>query len=141
MKSSKISFVAVGDMLIRRLIPTDYPGFQEISDYIHKADVRFFNLETTLHRGGHYGNQFNGGSFHRSDPKVLDIAKAFGFNMTTFANNHTFDYGYGGLESTLKAIDEAGFVHTGVGTNLDEAADPAYLETNLIEWLLKQELK
>lgn len=129
MKTTRITFSAAGDMLIQRLIPTDYPGFQEISDYIQKADVRFFNLETTLHRGGIYGNQFNGGSFHRSDPKVLDIAKEFGFNMVSFANNHTFDYGYGGLESTLNAINDAGFVHTGVGTNLDEAADPAYLET------------
>ena len=116
-------------MLIQRLIPTDYPGFQQISDYIHKADARFFNLETVLHRGGHYGNQFNGGSFHRSDPKVLEVAKAFGFNMMSFANNHTFDYGYGGLESTLDVLDEAGFVHTGVGRNLDEAAAPVCLET------------
>ena len=126
---AKVSFTAVGDMLIQRLIPTDYPGFRVISDYIHRGDVRFFNLETTLHRGGHYGNQFNGGSFHRSDPKVLDIAQAFGFNMVSFANNHTFDYGYGGLESTLVAIEESGLVHTGVGRNLDEASAPAYLET------------
>lgn len=127
---AKTSFVAVGDMLIQRLIPTDSRSFREISDFIHKGDVRFFNLETTLHRGGHYGNQFNGGSFHRSDPKVLDIAKEYGFNMVSFANNHTFDYGYGGLEATLNAIDDAGFVHTGVGTNLDEAAAPVYLETS-----------
>lgn len=129
MKKPKISFAAAGDMLIQRLIPTDRPGFAQISDYIRKADVRFFNLETVLHRGGIYGNQFNGGSFHRSDLRVLDIAKAFGFNMVSFANNHTFDYGYGGLESTLDAIDEAGLVHTGVGRNLDEAAAPAYLKT------------
>lgn len=129
MKKPKISFAAAGDMLIQRLIPTDYPGAQAICDYICKADVRFFNLETVLHRGDHYGNQFNGGSNHRSDPKVLNIAEAFGFNMLSFANNHTFDYGYGGLESTLQALEETDFVHTGVGRNLDEAAAPAYLET------------
>lgn len=129
MDRTKITFAAVGDMLIQRLIHTDGDDFKKISDYIKQADVRFFNLETIIHRGGHYGNQFNGGSFHRSDPKVLDIAKEYGFNMTSFANNHTFDYGYGGLEETLKAVDEAGLVHTGVGRNLDEASDPVYLET------------
>ncbi len=129
MKRSKISFAAVGDMLIQRRIPTDQPDIQQISNYLQKADVRFFNLETTLHRGGHYGNQFNGGSFHRSDPEVLDIAKAMGFNVMSFANNHTFDYGYGGLEATLEAVDAAGLVHTGVGRNLDEAEAPVYLET------------
>lgn len=126
---TKISFTAVGDMLIQRRIPTDSADFEKISRYLRQADVRFFNLETTLHRGEHFGNQFNGGSFHRSDPEVLDIAKAYGFNLTSFANNHTFDFGYGGLESTLQALNEARLVHTGVGRNLDEAAAPVYLET------------
>lgn len=129
MKKPKTSFAIAGDMLIYRLISTDYPGAREVRAYISKADACFCNLETVLHRGENYGNQFNGGSNHRSDPKVLDIVKDFGFNMLSFANNHTFDYGYGGLESTLNALNELGFVHTGVGRNLDEAAAPAYLET------------
>lgn len=129
MKKPKISFAAAGDFLAQRLVPGEFPGFSQLRDYISGADVRFFNLETTLHRGGHYGNQFNGGSNHRSDPKVLELAKFFGFNMTSFANNHTFDYGYGGLEATLDALDESGLVHTGVGRNLDEAAAPVYLDT------------
>ena len=129
MATPNIRFAAAGDMLIQRLVPTDRPGFGAIKAYLKKADVRFFNLETVLHRGGIWANQFNGGSAHFSDPRVLDIAKDFGFNMMSFANNHTFDYGYGGLESTLVAADEAGLVHTGVGRNLDEAAAPVYLET------------
>lgn len=48
----KISFAAAGDMLICRLIPTDYPGARAVRDYISKADVSFCNLETVLHRGG-----------------------------------------------------------------------------------------
>lgn len=129
MKQPRITFVAAGDAVIQRLIPTDFIGAEAIRNYVHKADARFFNLETVLHRGGPWGNQFNGGSFHRSDPKVLDILKDLGFNMTSFANNHTFDYGYGGVEATLNALDESGLVHTGVGRNLDEAAAPVYLET------------
>jgi len=129
MKLPKMSFAAAGDMLIQRLIPTTYDGFDKVSEHIKRADAKFFNLETTIHRGGHYGNQFNGGSNLRADPKVLDIAREFGFNMLSFANNHTFDFGYGGLEATLDAVNEAGFVHAGVGMNLDEAAAPAYLDT------------
>lgn len=129
MKLPKMTFAAAGDMVLQRLIPTDFPGADGIRRYLEKAEVRFFNLETVLHRGGPWGNQFNGGSYHRSDPRVLEIAKDLGFNLTSFANNHTFDYGYGGLESTLVALDKAGLVHTGVGRNLDEAAAPVYLET------------
>ncbi|MBR4954595.1 MAG: CapA family protein, partial [Clostridia bacterium] len=129
MKLPKMSFAAAGDMLIQRLIPTDYEGFDKVSQHISRADAKFFNLETTIHRGGYYGNQFNGGSNLRADPKVLDIAKEFGFNMLSFANNHTFDFGYGGLEATLDAVNEAGFTHAGVGMNLDEASAPGYLDT------------
>lgn len=129
MRKPKMSFAAAGDFLASRLVPMDCEGFQDITRYLSQADARFFNLETTLHRGGIPGNQFAGGSNHRSDPKVLKIAEGFGFNMTSFANNHTFDYGYEGLEATLQELDKTDMVHTGVGRNLDEAAGPVYLDT------------
>lgn len=124
----KMKFTAAGDMLVQRRIPEGYEGFAEVKAHICKGDARFFNLETTVHRGGHYGNQFYGGSFLRADPEVLDDAKNFGFNMLSFANNHSFDFSYGGLLETKRHVDAAGFVNTGVGSNLDEAAAPAYLD-------------
>ena len=129
MKLPKVKFTAVGDMLIQRVISTGYEGFDEVKNYICKGDARFFNFESIIYRDGIWGNQFNGGSFHNSPPQTLNIAKEYGFNMMSFANNHTFDWGYGGLISTLDALKNTDFVHTGVGMNLDEAAAPAYLDT------------
>lgn len=129
MTSPKMSFSAVGDFLIQRSIDTAYEGFCEIRDYISRADARFFNLETTLHNGEFFGNQFYGGSYLYADPSVLEIARAYGFNMLSFANNHTMDYSYGGMLATLDAVRAKGFVNAGVGRNLDEAAAPAYLDT------------
>ena len=129
MKLPKMKFTAAGDMLIQRLISTEYEGFEKVSSYIRKGDARFFNFESIIYREGIWGNQFNGGSFHNSDIRTLRIIEKYGFNMTSFANNHTFDWGYGGLISTLDALKETNLVHAGVGMNLDEAAAPAYLET------------
>ena len=129
MKLPKVKFTAVGDMLIQRVISTEYPGFREVSDYIRKGEVRFFNFESIIYKDGIWGNQFNGGSYHNSDPRTLKIAEEYGFNMMSFANNHTFDWGYGGLLSTLDALKETSLIHAGVGRNLDEAAAPAYLDT------------
>ena len=129
MKLPKMKFTAVGDLLIQRLISTEYDGFNELSDYIRKGDARFFNFESIIYRDGLWGNQFNGGSHHYSDKKTLNIIEKYGFNMATFANNHTFDWGYGGLISTLEAFNESNFVHSGAGMNLDEASAPAYLDT------------
>lgn len=126
----KMRFTAAGDMLIQRITSTEYEGFQAVSDYIRRGDARFFNFESIIYKDGIWGNQFNGGSFHNSHPRTLDIAGEYGFNMMSFANNHTFDWGYGGLLSTLDALDHSDFVHAGVGKNLDEAAAPAYLDTS-----------
>ncbi|MBQ5813788.1 MAG: CapA family protein [Clostridia bacterium] len=125
----KTSFTVAGDMLIQRRIPQDSTGFSEVSSHLCKADVRYFNLETTLLRGEYYANQFCGGSYLRADPSVLDDAKAYGFNLVSFANNHTMDFGHNGLMATKQAVDEAGMVNAGVGANLDEAASPAFLDT------------
>lgn len=101
-----MKFTAVGDMLVQRRLPGEYEGFSEVSKYIKKGDMRFFNLETTLHKGDCYASQFSGGSWLWMYPEVLEDAQKFGFNMLSFANNHTMDYSYGGLIKTLDAVNE-----------------------------------
>ena len=125
----KMTFSIAGDMLAQRRISPESDGFSEIKAHLEKGEVRFVNLETTLHNGEFPANQFCGGSYLRADPKTLDDVKAYGFNMVSFANNHTLDFGQGGLLATKKYVDEAGLVNTGAGSNLDEASAPAYLDT------------
>ena len=124
-----MKFAAAGDALILRRIPQTYPGFEQVRDWIDQADAKFFNLETTLHREGEcYGFATCGGSYLRSEPEVLEDCKRYGFNMTSFCNNHTMDYAYEGLVKTLEHVSASGLVHAGVGLNLDQAAAPGYLE-------------
>ena len=124
-----MKFAVAGDMLAQRRIHKDSDGFSEISAHLRKADARYVNLETTLHRGEYHANQFSGGSYLRADPETLEDVKEYGFNMLSFANNHSMDFDRGGLMATKDYVDAAGFVNAGVGANLDEAAAPAYLET------------
>ena len=125
----KMTFTAVGDMLVQRRIHPESEGFCQVRDHLCKADARYLNLETTLHRGEYYAGQFSGGSYLRADPKTLDDVKAYGFNLLSFANNHAMDFDRGGLMATKQAVDDAGIVNAGAGANLDEAAAPAYLDT------------
>lgn len=124
-----MKFTVAGDMAVQRRIHKDSNGFSEICEYLCKSDARYINLETTLHRGEYYANQFSGGSYLRADPEIMEDVKAYGFNMLSFANNHSMDFDRGGLMATKKVVDEYGVVNAGVGANLDEAAAPAYLET------------
>lgn len=125
----KMTFTAAGDMLVQRRIHKDSPGFSRIREQLSRADASYVNLETTLHRGEFYANQFSGGSYLRADPQTLEDVKAYGFNMLSFANNHSMDFDRGGLLATKQAVDDSGIVNAGAGANLDEAAAPAYLET------------
>lgn len=125
-----MKFTAVGDIIIGRRIQEDYVGFSELAPIINQGDAKFFNLETTLNREGEcYASQVSGGTWLRTDPEVLDDVKKFGFNMTSFNNNHAMDFSFEGLLSTLNAVHASGLVHAGVGKNLAEAAAPRYLET------------
>lgn len=125
----KISVTAAGDFLPQRRIPENYEGFAQVSDFIKRGDARFFNLETTFPDEHCFGHQFYGGAYLRADARILDDARRYGFNVLAWANNHSLDYAYRGLELTMQALQKAGFPSAGVGRNLDEAAAPAYLDT------------
>ena len=125
-----MKFTAAGDMIIQQRIHKDYKGFTELASFIGQGDARFFNLETSLnHEGETCASQFSGGTYLRTNPEVLDDIKPFGFNMTSFNNNHAMDFFYDGFESTLDAVNKSGLVHSGVGRNLAEASASRYLET------------
>ena len=125
-----MKFTAVGDVIIQRRIQSDFEGFSELSPFIMQGDARFFNLETTLNYEGECcSSQFSGGTYLRANPDVLEDIKKFGFNMTSFNNNHAMDFSYAGLEKTLESLNKSGLVHSGVGRNLAEASAPKYLDT------------
>ena len=125
-----MKFTAVGDAIIQKRIYPDFPGYEELAAFIEQGDGRFFNLETTLNpEGCTCASQYSGGTYLRADPNVLADLMDFGFNMTSFNNNHAMDFSYGGLEYTLDVLDESGIVHAGVGRNLAQASAPKYLET------------
>ncbi len=125
-----MKFTAAGDMIIQRRIYEGYEGFAELAPFIGQGDARFFNLETTLnHEGETCASQFSGGTYIRTYPEILDDIKPYGFNMTSFNNNHAFDFSYGGFAKTLEAVNKSGLVHAGCGNNLAEASAPRYLET------------
>ena len=125
-----MKFTAAGDAIIQRRIAEDFEGYNELLPFIMQGDARFFNLETTLnHEGETSASQFSGGTYLRTNPEVLDDLKKFGFNMTSFNNNHALDFFYDGFLSTLDAVNKSGLVHSGAGHNLAEASAARYLET------------
>jgi poly-gamma-glutamate capsule biosynthesis protein CapA/YwtB (metallophosphatase superfamily) len=124
-----ITFTATGDSFITRRHPGEsMESFQEVAAVIKQAEVRFNNLEVTTHRLEGFPSATSGGTWAMADPDVLIDLKKYGFNVLAWANNHTLDYSYGGLEATQKYVEQYGFINAGVGQNMAEASAPKYLE-------------
>jgi len=125
-----MKFTAAGDALIQQRVPAEYSGFSKVKKFIEKGDARFFNLETTLNYEGEcFASQFSGGTYMRTNPEAFDDMLSYGFNMTSFNNNHTMDFSYDGMLKTFEYIKKHDVVQSGVGMNLDEASAPHYLDT------------
>jgi poly-gamma-glutamate synthesis protein (capsule biosynthesis protein) len=115
-------------MVLRRL-PGDYPGLSEMVEFIRQGDVRFVNMETTIHNHETYGAAQSGGTWLCSPPEVLEDTRKMGFNALTNCNNHALDYDRIGFEKTMNYVEKAGFPNPGVGRTLADAAAPVYIDT------------
>jgi len=124
------SFIAAGDFFITRHLPRGgYEGFDALRARIAERDVRFLNLEMTFHDAEGAPAAESGGTWAMAEPSMLDDARAFGFNLFNTANNHSGDYGEGGVTATAAHLRERGMAFAGTGANLGEASRACYLET------------
>jgi poly-gamma-glutamate synthesis protein (capsule biosynthesis protein) len=60
-------------------------------------------------------------------PKNIPCLTAAGIDCCVLANNHVLDWGYKGLEETLKTLHGAGLKTAGAGLDLAQAKAPAVL--------------
>lgn len=128
----QMRLVATGDSLItQRLSCFDEPPFRRLREIIQQADVRFTNMEMLFHNFEGYPQAQSGGTWVCASPAIFRELQWMGFNLFAWANNHTLDWGEGGLFGTLRTLEEAGAVHAGVGRCLAEARRPAYLDLDV----------
>ncbi len=125
------SIALTGDAIItRKLSVYNEPAFLKMVKVIRDADAAFTNLEMLLHNYESYPMHQSGGTYMRADPQMADELVWAGFDMVSMANNHTGDYGVGGMRSTIKHVNRAGLVHAGAGESLAEAREARFLETS-----------
>ncbi|WP_018099666.1 CapA family protein [Sinorhizobium meliloti] len=127
------TMVAVGDLIMSRsLTKGHHPGFSEIVEILHEADVTFGNMEANIFdirsfKGSPQAE--HGGPHLTSPPEIGPDLKAMGFNLVSRANNHTLEWGLEGMRETSRLLDENGIVHAGAGENLAQAGAARFLET------------
>lgn len=127
---SEVSVALTGDSFMTRRLPQGgYDGFAELKELLAESDVRFCNLEMTIHEGEAFPAAFSGGTWAYGAPEILDDLNAYGFNVYNTANNHSGDFSHSGMLATIRHLKERGMLFAGTGKNLSEASSPVYVET------------
>lgn len=130
------TLAAVGDLIVTRpLTKGHHPGFSEVVEILRDADATFGNMETNIldfrsFKGSPQAE--HGGAYHVSLPDLGPDLKSMGFNLVSYANNHTFEWGVEGMRETCRALDQNGIVYAGVGENLAQAGAARFLETRAV---------
>lgn len=91
--------------------------FENIKYYIQTADIAVGNLETTF--AGASRNYSGYPTFNTPESLAYNLKK-LGFDVLSTANNHCYDTGYSGLESTINYLDDADIAHTGTYKSKEE---------------------
>ena len=129
-EGTRLRLALTGDALITRpLSAFAEKPFLEMIALLRGADVAFTNLEMLL-RDWTQGapNAESGGTYMTAHPRIADELVWAGFRLFAAANNHSFDYGHGGLLATIEHLERRGLAYAGAGRNLAEARAPGYLQ-------------
>jgi hypothetical protein len=122
-----ITITAVGDIMMgtnypKDLLPPDNGAglFEHVKRYLQGNDIVFGNLEGPLTFSENQtkcdDDSENCYAF-RTPPEYVDHLKRTGFNVMNIANNHTGDFGYEGIESTVYSLSASGIQPVG-GNNV-----------------------
>ena len=88
-------------------------------------DVRLINLETAVTKSDDCwrGKRIN----YRMSPDNIGCITAAKIDCCALANNHVLDWGYAGLNDTLRSLHKNGIKIAGAGVDIREAQAPAVI--------------
>lgn len=97
----------------------------QVNRLLERPDLMGINLEFTVsHRGQREPKRF---TFRASESEFQVITNS-AIDYAATANNHAMDYGETSLLDTIDYLNKYEILHSGTGSNIDEAFEPAYAE-------------
>ncbi len=118
-----LTFIAVGDVGPDPETPDDVSDLTR--SILKGADITFGQLEKNLSERG--VNQLHAWR-SITHPRVAKVLSDAGFNIMSFATNHTMDFSEDAMLDTLDALRKNNIVVIGAGRNIKEARKPAIIE-------------
>ena len=129
-----VRLILGGDVMLGRIVArqiqhlgAQYP-LGEIAAIMKQADLTLINLECAITSSQELWSGAPKAFYFGAPPEAVQALVGAGVDLVSLANNHTLDYGEGGLRETLSLLRTKGVVFTGAGANLDEAQSPGTIE-------------
>lgn len=127
-KSATINMAFTGDIMCHNTIYKDaFDSSNNSYDFSYIFDDVKYNIQTADIAVGNLETTFAGSSKgYRSYPtfntpeNLAYTLKKIGFDVLSTANNHCYDSGYSGIESTINYLDDADISHTGTYKSQEE---------------------
>ncbi len=123
-RDDMVTLVAVGDVIPGGEYPEE--GFDFTRSILRGADITFGQLERCITERG--TRQLQGGFGFRCQPRASKVLSDAGFNIMSFASNHTMDWSDDGLLDTLDTLRDNNIAVIGAGKNIEEARQPVIIE-------------
>lgn len=123
-KKELITLLAVGDVCVDRGEPDSI--FAHVAQVIKSADIRFCQLEAVYSERG--APQPHCRVPMKAHPRNVPAIQRAGFQVASFASNHTLDWGADAALDTLDVLRKTGIHIIGVGKNIAEAREPKIIE-------------
>jgi poly-gamma-glutamate synthesis protein (capsule biosynthesis protein) len=121
-----VALAEAANGLIPRRVSPDYVWGDALEGLDRmRPDVRIINLETSVTTSEDAAPK---GINYRMHPGNLPVLTAAKVDCCVLANNHVLDWGEQGLLETLDALERAGIVAVGAGSNLGAARAPGVFE-------------
>lgn len=98
----------------------------EIIPYTSQVDYSILNLECPVVTSEQAASILKNGPSLKCTSKAINAIKYAGFDMLTLANNHFYDYGEIGVQTTLQECRAQGIEYVGGGHNIAEASQILY---------------
>ena len=129
-----VSFLALGDVNLGRAVgqeilkgKTDFP-FAKFDSVLARAGIVFANLECPITDQNGETQSPKSNVIFCAPPGAAAALRRAGITVVSTANNHAFDYGFKGLQETIKFLQQDSVQCTGTIINTGEEFTPALIE-------------
>jgi len=127
MKRKDFKILVVGDCILNQNMQDD----EELLKITSNADLCIGNFESLIHNFEFPPEKYDGqGAPMQSPPEIINVLKSYNLKLISHANNHSNDYGIGGLTNSINYLKNSGITIAGVGPNEKEAFTPAFIKKN-----------